>query len=231
MKKINNAKKKISPSKINDLDDVKEKILQSAIEVFAQNGFESTRTRDIAALAQVNISTLHYYFQSKDNIYRSVINKILDQSNKYMMPTMIEQQKIIDSTKDKKILLQAIKIMASTFIETVISPENKDYAKIIAFEQVEQSEHFQELFETVMNRVCAPFMAAVAKIINRKVNSNEVVLKTHALHSIMTSFNHSKSSLFYLTGWQNFDKKNIKLIKTNILEVIESMFQSYIKAS
>ena len=126
---------------------VKEKILDSAITIFSQNGFDCSRTRDIATLADVNISTLHYHFKSKGNIYGSVIKKIHEQSNKFMMPTMIAQREIIETSKDKREILEAIKTMSLTFVETITSPQNKRYSKIISFEQIEQSKHFESLFK------------------------------------------------------------------------------------
>ncbi len=208
---------------------VKEKILDAAVTIFAQNGFEGARTRDIAALAKINISTLHYHFKSKDNIYGRVIKKIHEQSNKYMMPVMIAKKEIIENSKDKKEIVEAIKAMSMTFIETILSPENKRYSKIIAFEQIDQSKHFKTLFESVMKRVCEPFTLATAKIMGKKPDSIEAILLTHSLHSTLTAFQCNKSSLLYLSGWKGYDEDNIKLIKKNILRVIDSLFEPYLK--
>jgi AcrR family transcriptional regulator len=218
--------KKSKPVKSSEIDP-KEKILDAAVTIFSQNGFEGARTRDIANLAQINISTLHYHFKSKDNIYASVIQEINSQCNKYMMPTMIAQKEIITNSKNKKEIIEAVKVMAITFIETIISPENKSYSKIIAFEQIEQSKHFKTLFENVMKRVCEPFLLAVGKITDKKTTAIEVILLTHALHGILTSFQHSKSSLLYLSGWSSYDDKNIKHIKKHILRTIDHLFEPY----
>jgi TetR/AcrR family transcriptional regulator, regulator of cefoperazone and chloramphenicol sensitivity len=206
----------------------KAKILDAAVTIFSQNGFEGARTRDIADLAQVNISTLHYHFKSKDNIYGSVIQEINSLSNKYMMPTMIAQKEIIANSKNKKQIVEAIKVMAITFVETITQPENKRYSKIIAFEQIEQSKHFKTLFENVMKRVCEPFLLAVAKITGKKINTIEVILLTHTLHGVLTSFQHNKSSLLYLSGWNGYDDKNTKHIKKHILRTIDHLFEPYL---
>jgi AcrR family transcriptional regulator len=210
-------------------EEIKEKILDAATTIFAQNGFDGARTRDIAALAKVNISTLHYHFKSKDNIYGSVIKKIHEISSQHMMPTMIEQKKIIDSSKDKKEIIEAIKLMSLTFVEVILNPQNKRYAKIIAFEQIDQSKHFKMIFENVMRRVCEPFTEAVGKIMNKKHDSIEVILLTHSLHSTLTAFQNNKSSLLYLSGWKGYDENNIKHIKKNILRVIDSLLEPYLK--
>ncbi len=210
------------------IENSRDRILDAAVTIFSQNGFEGARTRDIAALAKVNISTLHYHFQSKDNIYGCVIKKIYDLSDEYMMPVMIEQEKIIQNSQDKKEIIEALKVMSLTFVEMITRPENKRYSKIIAFEQIDQSQHFEMIFESVMKRVCQPFTQAVAKIIDKKSDSIEAILLTHSLHSTLTALQHNKSSLLYLTGWKGYDHNNIKHIRKNILRVIDSFFQPYL---
>lgn len=58
-----------------------EKIKQVAIEIFAKKGFAATKTRDIASAANVNISTLHYYYRNKDTIYKVVADEVFHQFN------------------------------------------------------------------------------------------------------------------------------------------------------
>lgn len=220
--------KKSSINKSLAAQDSKEKILDAAVTVFANNGFEGARTRDIAKIADVNISTLHYHFQTKDKIYGSVIKKIHALSTQFMMPTMIAQREIIENSTDKKEIVEAIKIMANTFILTITNPENKRYSKIIAFEQIEQSKHFKTLFESVMQHVCEPFTLGVAKIINKKPDAIETILLTHTLHGMMTAFQHNKSSLLYLTGWKGYDDNNSKQIKKHISRTIDTLFATYL---
>ena len=54
----------------------KERILQAAAEVFAERGFEGASTREIAAKAQVNISSLHYHWASKDALYIAIVARV-----------------------------------------------------------------------------------------------------------------------------------------------------------
>jgi len=217
----------MAKTKTENAESSKAKILDAAVTIFSQHGFDGARTRDIAALAKVNIATLHYHFKSKDNIYGSVIKKIYELSNEHMMPVMIAQKEIIESSKNKKEIIEAIKVMSLTFIETITNPDNKRYAKIIALEQIDQSKHFKMLFESVMKRVCEPFTEAIAKIMDKKSDAIEVILLTHSLHSSITALQNNKSSLFYLSGWKGYDENNIKAVKKNILGVIDSLLRHY----
>lgn len=56
----------------------KARILAAAEDVFAAKGFEGASTREIAAAAQVNISSLHYHWESKETLYFAVFQNIYD---------------------------------------------------------------------------------------------------------------------------------------------------------
>ena len=47
----------------------KEKILNSAIKLFATNGFDGTSIRDICKDAGVNVCMISYYFGGKKDLY------------------------------------------------------------------------------------------------------------------------------------------------------------------
>jgi AcrR family transcriptional regulator len=56
----------------------KARILVAAEAVFAAKGFDGASTRDIAARAHVNISSLHYHWESKETLYFAVFQNIYD---------------------------------------------------------------------------------------------------------------------------------------------------------
>ncbi|MFI5365094.1 MAG: TetR/AcrR family transcriptional regulator, partial [Candidatus Binatia bacterium] len=56
----------------------KARILAAAEHVFAVKGFAGASTREIAARARVNISSLHYHWESKETLYFAVFQNIYD---------------------------------------------------------------------------------------------------------------------------------------------------------
>jgi len=53
--------------------ETRNKILDAAEELFSVHGLYGVTLRDIAAKAQVDTALLHYYFDSKDNIFVEVV--------------------------------------------------------------------------------------------------------------------------------------------------------------
>jgi AcrR family transcriptional regulator len=56
-----------------------EKIITAARTIFTQKGFNATRTRDIADEAGINLALLNYYFRSKKNLFRIIIEEKFDE--------------------------------------------------------------------------------------------------------------------------------------------------------
>jgi AcrR family transcriptional regulator len=56
----------------------KARILTAAESVFAARGFDGASTREIAAAAGVNISSLHYHWESKETLYFAVFEHVYD---------------------------------------------------------------------------------------------------------------------------------------------------------
>lgn len=54
-------------------DTTRGKILATALQVFAERGFDGARTRDIADLAGANLGLITYYFQNKETLWREAV--------------------------------------------------------------------------------------------------------------------------------------------------------------
>lgn len=55
------------------MTDKKEHIMNTAIELFAEKGFEGSSIRDLATRADVNVAMVNYYFGSKDKLFESIV--------------------------------------------------------------------------------------------------------------------------------------------------------------
>jgi AcrR family transcriptional regulator len=74
-----------------DPDSMKAKILKVARRVFGEYGFHGTTTRLIAHETGIDISTLHYHWGDKANLYESVILDITDD----LKSELVEVEKVI----------------------------------------------------------------------------------------------------------------------------------------
>jgi AcrR family transcriptional regulator len=57
------------------MTDKKIHIINHAVELFAEKGFEGTCIRDLAARAGVNVAMINYYFGSKEKLFESLVEE------------------------------------------------------------------------------------------------------------------------------------------------------------
>ena len=82
-----------------------ENILFAAEELFAENGFEGTSTREIAKAANVNISMISYYFGSKEKLYEKLVEYRMTEG-RFFSQDILERTDINEWQKIEKIVDQ-----------------------------------------------------------------------------------------------------------------------------
>jgi AcrR family transcriptional regulator len=66
-------------SEKSNIQESKQRILDTALDVFYEVGFEGARVDDIAKKAQVNKALIYYYFNSKEDLLMELINTNIDE--------------------------------------------------------------------------------------------------------------------------------------------------------
>src|SRR5512145_1642046 len=51
----------------------REELLQAALDLFSENGFEGTSIRDIAKTLGVSVSVVYHYFQNKEGLWSEIL--------------------------------------------------------------------------------------------------------------------------------------------------------------
>ncbi len=57
------------------MSDKKDQIIDVALELFSEKGFEGASIRSIAEKASVNIAMVNYYFGSKEKLFEAIVEK------------------------------------------------------------------------------------------------------------------------------------------------------------
>ncbi|MCX7736135.1 MAG: TetR family transcriptional regulator [Candidatus Kapabacteria bacterium] len=76
-----------------------DKIKDSAKKLFTTKGYSATTIRDIAKESQVNIALINYYYRSKENLFRIIMEESFEQLFKQIIPILNNK----DTTLEEKI--------------------------------------------------------------------------------------------------------------------------------
>ncbi len=103
-----------------------EKILESAQEIFHHKGFAGARMQEIADKAEINKGLLHYYFKSKEKLFKQVFKVALNQMLSKLNEALKEETDLF--TKIEKLIRNYITVLSrNIFIPNFVFQEiNRD---------------------------------------------------------------------------------------------------------
>lgn len=127
------------PEKIN----TREKILESAIELFAEKGFNGTTTKEIAEAAEVNESLIFRHFSTKRDLYGAIIEKKIDEEPGIELPLQTYKD-----TKDDYLIFKAI---AERMLEKC--GRDSSFIRLLHFSALEGHELSDMFFSTYVEYV------------------------------------------------------------------------------
>lgn len=80
----------------NENDYMEAKIVEVAKQMFIENGFSQTSMSDIAARAGIKRPVLHYYFRTKEKMYRAVFSNIVSTLFPKIQDILLQHEKPIE---------------------------------------------------------------------------------------------------------------------------------------
>ncbi|MGB6229039.1 MAG: TetR/AcrR family transcriptional regulator [Litorimonas sp.] len=76
------------------------RILQCALEAFAEKGFEGASVREIASAAGVNHGLIRHHFKDKDRLWKAAVTFLFDRLDEEMAPPDGQEMRGLDGLKD-----------------------------------------------------------------------------------------------------------------------------------
>ncbi len=74
--------------------EIKEKIIQAAIESFAQTGYHRTKMEDIAKRLGLSKGTIYLYFKSKEDLFVAICEYNMQQGNKEDAELFVKKENV-----------------------------------------------------------------------------------------------------------------------------------------
>ncbi len=165
-------------------------ILKAAKHEFAEKGFSGARMNAIAKRANVNQALIHYYFSSKENLYREVLHHLFHHEESSVIESYFEG----DALTPPEALYAAIYILVYLHHDA-IDPETN---RIISWEIAEGGDSFKKLLVDYLY----PKLERMTQIVQRGIDegyfeTTDPFLIVFNMVNFVISFENNKQ---YLKG-------------------------------
>ncbi|MET0752933.1 MAG: TetR/AcrR family transcriptional regulator [Pyrinomonadaceae bacterium] len=115
----------------------------AAKDLFIKQGFHATSMRDISKMADVSLGNLYNYYETKEAIFESIINRYLTNIDQKLKEMFDEIEEPLEPTN-----LHNLGEMVGTLVN-----ENYDFWLLMYIDVLEfQNQHFRKMFEGLADR-------------------------------------------------------------------------------
>ncbi len=129
-------------------ESARSRVLQAATRLFAERGLEGTSTREIARVADLNISLISYYFGGKEGLYKAVISEFADEASGGI-------HKLIDELDLENLTKNSFQIAMRTFLDGFVPLKfsQPEINILLQREMMAGLPHAKDVYEKVFSKI------------------------------------------------------------------------------
>ncbi len=207
--------------------DTRLELINSAMIEFAQNGYDKATTRDIAKRANINLSSILYYFGGKQGIYKATLETIV-QKTLALTEDINTECANLKKSKDEKKAYEVLKEFIDRFLSILCGKKISKYMlEIFLNEYAHQSENFHILYEGLVS----PFQKIFAELIvlasSKKMPMEDAILYSFPFFAQLFVFASRKNTICQTMNWQDYEETQIKKAYRYIIYQIDFVIQNY----
>lgn len=156
-------------------DEVREQIVQSARLVFARYGYRKTALDDIARESRKGKSTIYYYFKSKDDIFKAVI----DNEAEIRAKAIDDQISRIEEPQQKLKTFIYMRMRSMKMVANYYEAIKNDLLDQLYFIDNLRTKHFEAEIELIKKMLLEGIEKGEYTILNPELTAKTIVTALH----------------------------------------------------
>ena len=202
--------------------ETRERIVSVALRLFAEHGFKGVSVRDISAAAQVNIAAISYHFGSKQGLYRTIFETVLDEDEERFSEQIANVGTLLDRGGVNPITLAAaVEILAAGLIGRISTYEHaRWFSVLLARELAFPGEFFDLLYRRRAEPILGMMTRVVAAALSLPADSEEARLIANIVYGQVANLVFSRPILWRQLGWEGYTPERIGLLTRHVADLI-----------
>ncbi|MGB3126953.1 MAG: CerR family C-terminal domain-containing protein [Pseudomonas sp.] len=202
-------------------EETRARIVEAAIAVFGERGYDGASTRDIATAAGVNAPAIQYYFDGKEGVYLACVEHLIDLLwGKMGAPVEAAENILADITASDEALIDASLGILGTVVSTIQdSPQTSAMRAFLDRHQAGlcpevATTAFEERFKARIGRVIRQL---IARLSGFALEDERTVIHSMALFTQGLAFRVQKPKLLEALKWTEVNQKEMELVRDVVL--------------
>ncbi len=193
-------------------EETRDKLLQAAIQVFSERGYEGATVRTICRRAGVNIALVRYYYGDKLALYRAVIHYVTDADAK-----MALLNRVVNENLDPE---AALRQLIHSLLERLIARKAQSglHFRLMLNELSNPTTVLMDEIEATMRPLYDQFRAVVGKVLQLPPENVKTRLCVHSIIGQTAHYVHARPILNRLWPEMQLSPEQIRMVATHIAD-------------
>lgn len=163
-----------------------DRLLQTAMEVFAESGFRDATVREICTRANVNVASVNYYFRSKEALYSQAVAFAFHEVNR-----LYPQNAALDASLPPE---QRLGLFIDNFLHKLLDDSHLGlHSKLIAREISDPTKALDDVIATSIVPQCALLEEIIGLLLGAQADKASVHRCILSILGQCLMFKHSRS--------------------------------------
>jgi TetR/AcrR family transcriptional regulator, regulator of cefoperazone and chloramphenicol sensitivity len=211
-------------------EETRARIVNAALTMFGQQGFEGASTRDIATLAGVNAPALQYYFDNKEGLFVACMEHIVKRVWGYVSEVVERAERLVAERADVDELIEAFCDLQAQLAECMLVSSDKEDDSRLFMSRIQTGEGpvagFDLLYKTVSTRISNVTSAIVSRLLGRAADREEILVRIAALTGQFAVFHMARRNIMTRLNWDKIDADRLALLQRVTREHTRAVLRS-----
>jgi AcrR family transcriptional regulator len=203
----------------------RQRLIEVAVEVFSELGFEGASTRTIVQRAHANLVSIPYYFGSKLGLYHAAAEYIGSNIAERFRPACERaRQRLLESGLTHDESLQAFTEFIVDFAHIMLGTETpRSWGQFIYREQFDPTEAF-EIIHTHFAPMLDLGFEYVSRLTKRPAEASETRIQFMAILSMIKFTRADRASVLRSMGWKSIGEEESRIVENMLRHNMHALF-------
>jgi TetR/AcrR family transcriptional regulator, regulator of cefoperazone and chloramphenicol sensitivity len=195
-------------------------LIDAAIAQFGRRGYDAVTTREIAAAAETNVSSIKYHFGGKEELYRSALESVVAEIQTLIDPVLAAlAHKIARAGSDRTALRALAREFATNWCRAVLGDRRlQRRIPCIVRELIAPTASFDVIYDGFFRRLYDALAALIAGVHGTSPAAAETRVRTHALVNMLLGFVEGESIFWRQMNWKRYTPERIEIILPTVAD-------------
>jgi AcrR family transcriptional regulator len=206
-------------------EKTRQRLIEVAVEVFSELGFEGAGTRTIVERAQANLVSIPYYFGSKLGLYHAAAEYIGTNIVERFRPAYERaQQGLLETGLTHEETLRKFTEFIVEFARIMLGGDTpRSWGQFIYREQFDPTGAF-EILHTKFAPLLEVGFEYVSRLTKRPAEAPETRIQFMAILAMVKFTRVDRASVLRSTGWKSFGEEEIGIVTEMLRRNMQTLF-------